>query len=109
MAVPFVASGEKFLDGCVNTFPRCAPRLETFDGRQAGGMILFLSRNQVGNRFAVAGDRDRFAALNCAQELCEMGLGFGGLNFAHDLHLTGCFDRSNISMIFKAGSSMGPA
>ena len=81
--MPFVSGGEKLLNGHVNAFPRCAPCLETFDCSPAGGMVLFLSRNQMGNWFAVAGDRDRFTALNGAQELCEMGLGLGCLNFAH--------------------------
>ena len=86
MAMPLVAGGEKFLDGHVNAFPCCAPRLETLDCRPAGGTVLLLSRNQVRNRFAVTGDRDRFPALNRAQELCEMGLGFCCLNFTHDIN-----------------------
>lgn len=79
----FVSGGEKLFDGHVNTFPCCAPRLETLDCRPAGGTVLLLCRNQVGNRFAVTGDCDRFTALDRAQELRKMGLGFGGLDFTH--------------------------
>ena len=38
----FVTGGEKLLDGHVNAFPRCAPRLETLDCRQAVVAVLLL-------------------------------------------------------------------
>lgn len=81
--MPFVAGGENFLDGHINTFPCCTPGLETLNCRLTGSAILIFSRYQMGNRFAVARDRDCFTALHCAQELCEMGLGFRCLNFTH--------------------------
>ena len=67
--MPFVSGGKKLFAGDVNAFPRCAPCRETLDCRPAGDVILLLSRHQMGNRLAVAGDRDCLAALNCAQEL----------------------------------------
>lgn len=65
----FVSGGKKLFVGHVNAFPRCAPCLETLDCSPAGDAILHLSRHQMGNRLAVAGDRDRFAALNRTKEL----------------------------------------
>ena len=86
MAMPLVAGREKLLDGHVNASPRCAPRLEALDCCLASIAVLLPGRNHVGNRFAVTGNRDCFTALNRAQELCKMGLGFGGLDFSHDIN-----------------------
>lgn len=104
MAILFVTGGENVLDGHVNAFPRCAPRLETIDGHPASGTVLLLSRNQVSNQFAVTGDCNRFSAFNGAQEVCEMGLGFSGLDFAH----VSFFNWSCFGGVIKVGSTVGP-
>ena len=49
----------------------------------AGVALLYMSWHQVGYRLAVAGDRNTFAALDRAQQLREMCLGLGGLDFLH--------------------------
>ena len=45
--------------------------------------FLIPDGDEVGDRFAVSGKDDGFAVLHVSQQLCEMGLGFGCLNFSH--------------------------
>lgn len=59
-------------------------------------------RHDAGDRPAVAGDDDRFAALDRVEQPGQMRLGLGGLNLAHiDLVSTSRIDQSQINFRAK--------
>lgn len=79
----FVAGSKNLICGQSDAPPFRAALPEAFHRLQAGVGVMDMSRHQVGYRLAVAGDRNAFTALDRTQQVREMCLGLGGLDFLY--------------------------
>jgi hypothetical protein len=63
----------------------CAERPDVLDRLVDLRLPAMNLRHQSGNGAAMTGDDNRFAALHGIEKPRQVGLGFGGLNFAHEI------------------------
>jgi hypothetical protein len=79
---PLVPSGEKFVYG---DFSRALPKaFDALDRTVDFATALIALGYEARDGTAVAGDNQSLSTLHVIEQLGEMHLGFGGLNFTHD-------------------------